>query len=329
MTGVKFINKCKIFTIIALISLLLVGCQNDIGAPYNSVEYKDRFELVSLTSIEQANGFASDLCVGDDNKEYQDFVLDNVGAAGIFSISDNEIVYSNHIYAQMYPASITKVLTALVAIKYGNLDQVLTATENVYINESGAVLLGLKPGDSMTLEQALHFFLIKSANDVGNLIAENVGGSIENFVNMMNEEARLLGATKTNFVNTHGLHDNEHYTTVYDQYLIFQEAIKYDAFNQIISQVSYTSTYKNANGEEVSVTVNSTNGYFNGMYEKPNGVTVLGGKTGTTNEAGHCLMIHVKDNSGRPYIAIMFCGSTRSELYFEMSEILEKIGADV
>ncbi|MFI3237510.1 MAG: D-alanyl-D-alanine carboxypeptidase [Lachnospiraceae bacterium] len=321
----KYTNKCYLFVVLILISSMLVGCSKTVEVAYIQDDLSRRYDIVQLVSVSEAIGFSEKLCVGADSTSLGDFDLELVGAAGFFDLNNNEVLYSSNMYSKMYPASTTKVLTALVAIKYGNLDQELVATDAVYINEIGATLLGLEPGDTMTLEQALHFFLLKSANDVGNLIAENVAGSVEAFVELMNEEARLLGATNTHYVNTHGLHDNDHYTTVYDLYLIFQEAIKYDAFNQIIMQTQYTSTYKDAAGEPVTVTVNNTNGYLSGAYTTPTGFTVLGGKTGTTNEAGHCLIIYSKDDFGNPYISIMLCGSTRADLYAQMTEMLEQI----
>ena len=133
------------------------------------------------------------------------------------------------------PASLTKVMTTYVALKYfgDQLDKVLTADSSVYANESGAQALGLKEGDSMTLNDALHVLLIYSANDVANLIATNLGGSIEGFADMMNAEAKKLGATQSNFKNPNGLNDMDHYVTAYDMYLIFSAAMKYDTFSEI------------------------------------------------------------------------------------------------
>ena len=111
-------------------------------------------------------------------------------------------------------------MTAVVALKYGNPDDVITATSNVNITESGAVLCGLKEGDRLTLNQALHALLMKSANDAAVAIAEHIGGSVEQFAEMMNEEARAIGATNSHFVNPHGLTADDHYVTAYDMYLI-------------------------------------------------------------------------------------------------------------
>jgi len=167
--------------------------------------------------------------------------------------------------------------------------------------------------------------LIRSANDVANLIAENVSGSVEAFVELMNEEAAKLGATNSNFMNPHGLHHLDHYTTVYDMYLIFKEVVKYEAITQIIGMSSYSTTFKDRYGNNKNISVSTTNAYFKQLYAAPENVTILGGKTGTTDEAGSCLGLYVKDTSGKPYIAIILHGNTRDDLYIEMKQLLEQI----
>lgn len=166
----------------------------------------------------------------------------------------------------MYPASLTKVMTALVALQNASPDTVLTATDSVKITESGAQLCGLKAGDTMTLDQALHILLMYSANDAAMLIAENIGGSVDHFVEMMNEEAQRLGATNTSFANPHGLSDDNHYTSAYDLYLIFNEAIKYDSFNEIIHMTSYQTAYYDKDGKAKELTVNNTNRFCGEIF---------------------------------------------------------------
>ena len=156
----------------------------------------------------------------------------------------------------------------------------------------------------MTLEQALHILLMFSANDVANLIADNLGGSVDGFIEMMNEEAVKIGATNTHFSNAHGLTQDNHYTTAYDMYLIFNEALKYDIFKQIIHMTSYDTVYKDSQGRDKEVSVISTNRYFKGDFNPPEKVTVMGGKTGTTNAAGHCLAFSCQRN-GRRLIGIV------------------------
>ena len=106
--------------------------------------------------------------------------------------------------------------------------------------------------------------MIKSANDAAVAIAEHIGGSVEGFADMMNEEAQAIGATNSHFVNPHGLNAENHYVTAYDMYLIFNEALKYDTVNEIISMTSYDTVYTDKNGNEKTLSVKNTNQYLAG-----------------------------------------------------------------
>ena len=273
-----------------------------------------------------ADPFAKDLCVSESNYRADAIDLSNASGGALFDVNNHETIYAKNIYEKLAPASLTKVLTAVVALKNASEDTLLTATSNVKITESGAQVCGLKEGDQLTLSQALHLLLINSANDAAVLIAEGVGGSVENFCEMMNEEALALGATNSHFVNPHGLTDDNHYTTVYDMYLIMNEAIKFEVFREIIHMDSYTTVYHDKNGAEKEITVNSTNYYFIGKADPPSGITILGGKTGTTDAAGHCLVLLSRDTQNKPYISVIMRSDARENLYISMSELLAQIG---
>jgi D-alanyl-D-alanine carboxypeptidase len=283
------------------------------------------YQLINSSTQETAEPFAADLCVAAEDKNNSSVDLSGVAAAALFDTKNLDTVYARNVNERVNPASLTKVMTALVALKYGSTDQMLTASENVIITESGAQLCGLKPGDQMTLDQALHILLLYSANDVAILIAEGVAGSVDEFVELMNEEAASIGATNCNFTNPNGLTDEDHYVTAYDLYLIFQEALQYDLFNQIIQMTSYSTVYTDADGNEKSLEMDTTNQYLKGVYEAPAGVTVIGGKTGTTNAAGHCLILLSRSSNGTPYISVIMKDGSREELYTDMTALLELI----
>ena len=117
-------------------------------------------------------------------------------------------------------------MTALVVLKKGELTDSVTVSYNAsHIPVAGAKVCGFEEGDVITMDALLHCLLIYSGNDAGIAIAEHMSGSEENFVRIMNSEAKRIGASHTNFVNSHGLHDDNHYTTAYDMYLIFNELI--------------------------------------------------------------------------------------------------------
>lgn len=310
--------------------IFLAGSLCACGSKEYSFAYdKDRnnssFTVAAGLKGQNLEAFASDLCVTVDDVTKGTVDMSNATAAGLFDIGDGEVLYAKNVHEKLNPASITKVLTALCAIKYGNLDDVLTASENVYVNEAGAVKLGLEAGDTMTMDQALHALILKSANDVAIMIAEHVGGSVEGFADMMNEMAQSLGATNSHFVNPNGLTDPNHYTTVYDLYLICNEAVKYDKFIEIIHTASYNSVYHDKNGKEKEFSLSTTNAYLKGEAFAPDNVTVIGGKTGTTNAAGSCLILYSRDQSGNPYISVILQSSDRTELYREMTDLLGEI----
>ncbi len=318
------VKKLSVILIVVLCVSQLFGCGGSVSLPYASVIGNSTFYLASHAE-DRVDGFAKNLCVADNYVHLDGYDIEQVGASGLFHLNNKQVMYATNMHERLYPASLTKLLTALVAIKNGSLDQTLTATTAVNITEYGAVIAGLKSGDTMTLEQALHLLLIRSCNDVANLIAENIAGSVEEFVVMMNEEAMRLGATNSHFMNPHGLHDNNHYTTVYDIYLIFKEVIKYEAITQIIGMPSYATTYHNKYGTELKISVRNTNGYFQNQYKAPENVTILGSKTGTTDEAGSCLALFVKDTFGNPYLSIILNGKTKDDLYTQMRQLLEQI----
>ncbi|MBE5881122.1 MAG: D-alanyl-D-alanine carboxypeptidase [Lachnospiraceae bacterium] len=324
-------KRSRITAILFLACLLLGGCNgNQLPMAYdpevNVSAY--RFEKSSSSAGEEgkASPFAEQLCLQDEETLPTGAVDLSEALSGVLcDINGKRIVYAKDENLQLAPASLTKVLTALVALKHGELDMVLTASENVKINESGATLLGLEPGDKMTLDQALHALLMQSANDVAVMIAENIGGSEEAFCEMMNAEAKALGATNSNFKNPHGLTQDDHYSCAYDMYLIFQEVMKYSEFTQIIHQDAYETIYYDAEGNAKEYSCATTNLFLRGDYTPPEGISVVGGKTGTTAAARNCLILLSKDSSGNPYVSVILNCSERQYLYQEMTGLLDQI----
>lgn len=314
--------------LVALIAC--TGCgKNSIAMTYDADSSVSafRFEAEYGSGEEdKAQGFAEQLCVRDGTTLSGTEVDLSESLSGILcDINKNRVIYAKDENLQLAPASLTKVMTALVALQNGQLDQVLTASENVKITESGATLMGLEAGDTMTLDQALHALLMQSANDAAIMIAEGIGGSVENFCDMMNEEAARLGATNSHFANPHGLTAEDHYVTAYDMYLIFKEAMQYEEFTQIIHLDAYDTIYHDGQGSGKEYSCATTNLYLKGDYESPEGITVIGGKTGTTNAARNCLVLMTKDSAGNPYVSVILNCSERQYLYKEMTDLLKTI----
>lgn len=327
----KCTNKCRKklcrISVIFILAVQLAGCgAKQYSFAYNRERNNSAFSADARAQGETMAAFAADLCVtAGDVSTGSEVEITQATAAGLFNLASGKVMYAKNVHEKMNPASLTKILTALCALKYGNLDDVLTASENVHISEAGAVKLGITKGDTMTMDQALHALLLKSANDVAIMIAEHVGGSVEGFSDLMNQMANSLGATNSHFVNPNGLTDPDHYTTAYDLYLICNEAVKYDKFVEIIHTANYTSVYHDQNGNEKSIDLSTTNAYLRGEAIAPDHVTVIGGKTGTTNAAGSCLLLYCRDNSGNPYISVILQADDRTTMYQEMTALLGEI----
>ena len=318
----------RIFSFICILCIiLLTGCgQTDLYMSYDADYPVSGYKIIPADESELAESFAGNLCVSEGTNAYNtDIDFSNVGAAGLFDITNHTTLYAKNLYQTRHPASLTKVMTALVALKYGNLNDEITVSSTINSLPAEASVSGLAVGDVLTLDQALHALLICSGNDAAIAIAEYLGGSIEGFSDMMNKEALAIGATGSHFTNPHGLTEENHYVTAYDMYLIFNEALKYDTFTEIIAMSSYTTQYSDKKGKSVEMNIKTTNYYLNGNTRTPDKITVIGGKTGTTNAAGQCLILYSKDIYGNSYISVILGGSERQVMYSQMTELLEEV----
>ncbi len=283
-------------------------------------------EQVVSTSLftgggDRADGFSSGLCVTAKDVNVSELSLDAYEAA-LFDLNRGEVLYAKDIFTSRSPASMTKVMTVLVALKYGNPDDIVTVTQTALDIEYGSSVCDIKVGDRLSLKQLLYGLMVASGNDAAMMIAEHVGGSVDHFVEMMNEEARALGATDTHFANPHGLTDPDHYTSAYDMYLIFNEAMKYDMFMDMICRANYYAEYTREDGTPVAVTWESTDHYLTGEAPGPDNVIIYGGKTGTTDDAGACLTLLTKDLYGNPYLSVIMHSPDKDSLYMEMNRLL-------
>ena len=305
---------------------LLCSCgkkEEALDRPYSFTERSFPVELTDSTDG-YASLFASDLCVVTDESQYSPSDTTSE-AAGLFDITDGQVMYSKNAFERLYPASITKVMTALIAIKYGDLTDTVTVTEDAVITEAGATLAGIHPGDQLTMEQLLYGLMLPSGNDAGAAIAVHMAGSIDAFAELMNREAQKLGATGTHFMNPHGLTNTDHYTTAYDLYLIFNEALKQPEFRKVTGTTSYTADYIDGSGNPVSTTWEGGNWYMVAQRQTPDGLTVFSGKTGTTSAAGFCLIMASRDQKEKEYISVVLKAPSRPGLYDNMTNIISKI----
>lgn len=227
--------------------------------------------------------------------------------AVLIDCGSGQVLFGKNADTQFYPASITKVMTALLTIENCSLSDVVTFSQSATTNlESGAVTLDLTAGDQLTVEQCLYALLLKSANEVANGLAEHMSGSVAAFADKMNERAAQLGCTGTHFVNPNGLNNDAHLTTPHDMALIARAAYA----NPVLSKISTTTSYEMpatlksgprviTMGHKMNYTTDSR--YYPGM---------AGGKTGYTSKAKNTLVTCVEQNGIRLVAVVMKASGT-------------------
>lgn len=327
----KTVIKFIVLVVLLVVLIIVLACvlfikepEAALTRPFDRDDVTFGVQKSEERAVNHAVPFTDGLCVTAGNVSLGGVNITS-DAGALFDLTQDEVIYAQGVHEKLYPASLTKIMTALVALKYGNLDDMIKVNENAINVDPESSLCYLQLGDQYSLRQLLYGLLIASGNDAGVAIAEHVGGSLENFVQMMNEESMLIGATNTHYTNPHGLQDENHYTTAYDVYLTLQEAMKYDEFQDIINQKSYVAKFKLEDGTEVERVWDATNHYFTNDAQAPEGVTVFGGKTGTTNEAGACLALISKDLYGNPFYSVIMGAPSKEVLYNEMTVLLSKI----
>ena len=209
------------------------------------------------------------------------------GAAVLIDNKTNRVLYDKNANERMFPASTTKIMTAILVLENCDLDETVTASYDALMSiPEGYVTAEIQGEEQFTVEQLLEMLLVHSANDAANVLAEYVGGSIESFISMMNTKVNELGLTNTHFTNPYGLQEDNHYTTAYDLAEIMQYCIQNDDFRRIAGSVSCSIPATNKSGVR---SYTSTNQLI--LPDSPNYYSyVTVGKTGFTTEAGRCLV---------------------------------------
>lgn len=213
----------------------------------------------------------------------------NAKSAILIDPANGDILYEKNIKDKAYPASITKLMTALLVIENAKLSDTVTASESAFSDLSDAGSgVGIKEGETMSVENLLICLMVASANEAANILAEHVAGSVDKFVEMMNARASELGCENTHFVNTHGLHDDDHYTCAYDITLIAREAQKHQELVKIYQMQKATIPPTNKSDERFFFSTNSLISPYKErtyLYKYATGM-----KTGHTTPAGLCLV---------------------------------------
>ncbi len=302
------------------------GCglgQKSMSNAYNAYSYNNSY--INTDLILNEDFYASDLCVTNGiNFGTEDTYSSVAEGAGVFNMTTNEVLYSQNLLTRLFPASTTKVLTAYIIIKDCDLNEFVTVSEEAAKQAKDSSTIGLKAGDRITVNDLLYGLMLHSGNDAAEALAEHHSGTIEAFAEVMTEEAHRIGATNSQFKNPSGLPDEEHYTTVYDMYLIFNEALKQEKFVDIISCNRKNAVYNDKKGNPVEKTYSNHSRYHDGRVKTPEGFEIIGGKTGTTYDAGYCLVLYSKNPEGDGIISIVFKADGTHNLYLLMNDILRK-----
>ncbi len=229
------------------------------------------------------------------------------------------ILYEKDAYSEVFPASTTKIMTAILTLENAKLDEYATATYSAVMSVPiGGSNTAIQVGESLTVEELLQCLLIASGNDAANVLAEYIGGSVESFVSMMNTKAKELGCMNTNFVNANGLHNDNHYSCAYDLAIMYKYAWdNFPKFREISSTIKFRlpTTEKYSDDDRVFVNSNrmlipsSGSDNKNYYYEY-----TTGGKTGYTTEAKNCLVASASKN-GFNLIAVVLGGTQDSSGY--------------
>ena len=248
------------------------------------------FILISSIILTPAESFA--FTVPSEIKQKADALELDAEAAILINADTGDILYEKNINQKEYPASITKLMTMLLAFENCDMDETITFSKNaVFSIEPGSSHIGIDQGEEITVDQAMYAIMLQSANEVSNGVAEHIDGSIEAFAQHMTQRAKELGALNTNFVNANGLHDENHYTTAYDMALIARELLKYPHFKEVLSSTYY---------EIPPTNIQSETRYLHGQTQLIKEASAFyyeyceGGKTGFTDQAGNTLVAYAK-----------------------------------
>ena len=242
--------------------------------------------ILILMLLPISNVLAADIDTNDYNP---DNLTTNSPSILLMDADTGKILYSKNAFEKHYPASTTKMMTAILTLENCELDDIVTISHNaIFSIPVGYSHANLQEGERLTVEQLLNVLLIPSANDAAIALAEHIAGSEEAFVDMMNNKAKELGCTNTHFVNPNGIHNEDHYSTAYDLALIGKYAMQFDEIMKIATINQYTLPKTNKYDKENRI-FNTTNGLIDSdnEYYYPNATGI---KTGYTDKSGYCIV---------------------------------------
>lgn len=323
---IKSMLKSLIPVVIICIFFLIVSIFN------NSVrdEYPEagqmKFGISEMLKASDTTEYTMDDTVVYRSDNTNAELFDDCYYALLINETDKQVLAAKNVHERMYPASMTKYMTAMVVcdkINSGdiNLNSTVTLTRDYDLTYDGVAPADIFYGDEITVKDLLYGLLIESNNYYALILADYVAGSEEAFAALMNQKAKSIGATNTHYMNPHGLDNPEHYSTAYDIYLITKEAYKYDLIRTIDEFESYSYSYISSEGYLINREITPTNYFLNGNVELPANFDIHVWKTGTTDGAGNCLSMYVTRDD-KTYIVIASSGDSKAVLYDAMVQLL-------
>lgn len=238
-------------------------------------------------------------------------------SAILIDAGTGKVLYEKNADEKRFPASTTKIMTGLLTVEHGKLDETVTIGTNPSLVEIGSSQIYLVPEEQLTLEQLLYALMLESANDAAVAIAEHISGSVEEFVPLMNNKAKELGASNTNFINPNGLHHDNHYTTARDLSLIARHAMTLEKFRNVVKEVKYIIPKTNKQEERNYIT--NSNKLIWEIYDQFRYEYATGIKTGYTVKAKQCLVGSAKKGDLELISVVM--GAEGQKVYSDTVEL--------
>ena len=318
-----------VVVLIAMCALLIVLMRRrnesiyPIDVPYD-LQQQNGAEKLSEFSQQTALPFAGDLITVEEDILPASCALPQEDCKAIlFDLENAEPIVAHNVYQKVYPASLTKMMTAILALENTSMNEMITMEESDFDLEEGAQVSSLEPGDKIQMDKLFHLLVIYSANDAAMAIARTIDGDEDAFVDRMNARAKELGMTGTFFTNPTGLHHEQMVTTPYDVYLMMRHAYSFQYYLNVSQMAEFTTEVTGENGMTRTVYHASTDEYLTKERTLPSGIRILASKTGTTDQAGSCLALVVQNEYGVPFVAIVMGAWTKDLLYGNMTALLQ------
>lgn len=322
----KYLTR-NLIILVLLVLFVSIVCivNNHVKAAYPDVDSATYVIDHLVHQSDNVDFHQEDTIVYHDDRTQADLFPEDYYAL-LINESDQTVLAAKNVHQRMYPASMTKMMTAIVvadAIEAGtiSLDDMVEITQNYDLTAEDVAPSQLHRGYTISVKDLLYGLMLESNNYYALYLAEYVGGDIQSFCDRMNQKALELGATNTHFMNPHGLDDPNHYSTAYDMYLIVKEVHNHQILRDIDGFDTYTYTFYDSNGAAIDTESTATNLFVTGEVSLPATFHLESWKTGTTDGAGNCLAMYLTKD-GKDYVVVASSGNSKADLYNSIIRLL-------